>query len=187
MATKVDSQPELARDLTIIATIQLGALAFGVTTMMQHRPAFIVYAEQNFFAVTWHQVKHGTRDIDRLSQLSQSTPIRQLKLVYLQLPADPEQRDALRREQNNNGPLIVSRGDYFQELTPKYWEEILGHGSSVTEIARNDPDIQAALEKFRQRHPEPLETFAFLPVVCRNDVVMLVFDRKTKALIDWLE
>ena len=177
----------LARDLTIIAALQLGALAFGVTTMIQHRPAFIVYGEQNFFAVTWHQVKQGSTDIDRLSQLRRSSPLRELKLVYLQLPADPEKRARLRREQNNDGPVIVSRGDYYRELTPKDWQEILSHGSSVAELARNDADIRAALEKFRQRHPEPLETFAFLPVVCRDDVVMLVFDRNTKALIGWLD
>lgn len=180
-------KPELKRDLTVIAALQLGALAFGVTTMLQHRPVFVVFAENNFFTVSWTELRAATRDKARVERLAEAAPGGQLPLAFLKLPADAAQRAALRDIQDRGGPPVPAQGDYYEAMDEGNWSAVLAIESGLEAMARNDPSIRAELERFRARHPGPLESFAFLPVVCRSTVLMLAFDRRSKALVDWLE
>lgn len=181
------NKPGLKRDLGIIAALQLGALAFGVTTMLQHRPVFVVFAENNFFTVTWKEVQAATQDTARINGLARAAWSRELPLVYLQLPADPARRAALRHIQDSGGPPVPAQGDYYEAMSDAHWSAVLALSSDIEGLARGDPDIRGELERFRARHPGPLESFAFLPVVCRSGVLMLAFDRKTRAIIGWME
>ncbi len=176
----------LKRDLSIIAAVQLGALAFGVTTMLQHRPAYMVYAENNFFTVTWTQAREGTRDAAHLDALK-ATPGIGLPIAYLQLPADTAERARLRSAAGQGGPLVTSLGDYYRPITAADWREILRQGPGIETLARNDPDIAAALERFRASHAEAMANLAFVPVVCSNDVLMLAIDKTTFSVIGWLD
>ena len=40
----------LRRDLAVIGALQLAAFVYGAGLMFQYRPAFVVYAEKNFFS-----------------------------------------------------------------------------------------------------------------------------------------
>lgn len=176
-------KPELRRDLTIIVALQLAALSFGVTTMWQYRPAYVVYAEENFFTVTWKEVRQGTVDMARLERFAGG---RGLPMVYLQLPEHPVRRSALRAAAGRNGPPISAFGDYYEAMTPERWAHVLKKEPDMLELARQDAGISAELGRFRARHPGPLERFAFIPVVCRDEVLMLALDRNTMALVDWM-
>lgn len=177
----------LRRDLTIIAAIQLGALAFGVTTMLQHRPVYVVYAENNFFAVTWAQLRQGTRDMSRLDTLKSGSGPRMLPMAYLQLPADAAERERLRGAVAQGGPLVVSLGDYYRPLTVADWQAIFRQGPDIEALAREDAGIAAALQRFRTTHAGAMESIAFVPVVCRNDVLMLAIDKTTFRMVGWLD
>jgi len=177
----------LRRDLTIIAAMQLGALAFGVTTMLQHRPVYVVYAENNFFAVTWAQLRQGTRDMSRLAAFKSESGPRMLPMAYLQLPADASERARLRNAVAQGGPLVVSLGDYYRPLTVADWQEIFRQGPDIEVLARDDAGIAAALQRFRASHAGTMESIAFMPVVCRNDVLMLAIDRNTFSVVGWLD
>lgn len=181
------NKPGLKRDLTVIAAIQLGALAFGVTTMLQHRPVFIVFAENNFFTVSWTEVRSATRDAARIERLRDTSGQARLPLVFLQLPPDPAKRAALRAIQDRGGPPVPAQGDYYEAMDDAHWATVLGMGADIEALARNDAAIRAELERFRSRHPGPLASLVFLPVVCRSNVLMLAFDRRSRELLDWLE
>ena len=187
-------KPELRRDLGIIVAVQLGALAFGVTTMLQHRPVFLVYAENNFFTVTWKETREGTRDLARLEQLS--TPlVAGLPLMYLQMPADAARRAEIRNARERGGPAVSSHGDYYEPMSGQHWAEVLRTESDIEDMAGKDPGIKSELDRFKAKHmtehltkqQQPLRNFVFLPVACRDTVLMLVFDRASMALVDWLE
>lgn len=177
-------KPGLQRDLTVIVTLQLGALAFGVTTMIQYRPAFIVYGDQNFFTVNRHEVTQATKHIEHLHRL---LPARGPGFVIQRLPRNQRERDALRAMEALDGLPLVSRGDYYDALTAADWQAIFARSIGIDALAREHPAIAADLERFQRRHPESLSTFAFVPVVCRSEVIMLVLDRRSLAIIDWLE
>jgi len=171
----------LTRDLSIIAAIQLGALAFGVTTMLQHRPVFLVHAEGNFFTVTWKEVRDSTRDLARLDGFRHSNGLG-LPVVFLQLPADAARRAELRA-----APRPISTfGDYYEPMNDERWTEVLRTRADIYSLASQDAGIKAELERFKSGHPQPLDEFVFLPVVCRDAVLMLVFERRSMTLVDWM-
>ena len=173
----------LRRDLTLIVALQLGALAFGSSVMFQHRPAFIVYADRNFFTVTWREVRDATQNLARLQSF---IPARGPGFVVLRVPRAPGQQAMLRALQAADGAAIVGRGDYYDAMTAADWTDAFARGPRIEALARSDADIRQELARFRRHHAGSLDSFGFVPVVCRREVIMLVLDRKTLSIVDWL-
>ena len=176
-------KPGLRRDMTFIIALQLGALAYGASTMYQYRPAFVVYGEGNLFTVTWNEVRRGTKDVDRLAQF---TPARGPGFVMLRTPTNPKERLVFRTLRTSDGPSIVSRGDYYDHMTDADWQDLFTRGPSLEDLARQDPAIREDVERFKARNSRPMEQLGFVAVVCRREVIMLIFDRSTRTIIDWL-
>lgn len=177
-------KPELRRDLSIVAAIQIAALAYGAVLMFLYRPAFIVYAENNFFTVPWTEIRRGTRDIARIEPMATA---RGPAIVMLRLPADPaEHARVIAQTRKPEGPMLTALGDYFETMTPQNWEMVLKLSTDIEGQAADNPDIRLELERFRAGNSQPLATLAFVPAMCRYGLIMLVFDRKTQALVGWL-
>jgi hypothetical protein len=175
---------ELRRDLAIIGALQIAALAYGAVIMFMYRPAFVVYAENNFFTVPWPEVRHGTRDLARLDALAGA---RGPGIVLLRLPKDPaEQARLVDESRKPDGPMVTTRGDYYEAMTPENWQLVFNRSADIVRQAADNPDIKRELDRFRAGNSQPVETLAFVPVVCRYGVIMLVFDRKSTALVGWL-
>jgi len=177
-------KPKLQRDLSIIVSVQVAALAYGAVLMFLYRPVFLVYAENNFFSLPWPEVKQGTLDIERIEPMAGSrgpTP------VMLSLPKDAAARARILADTNRpGGPMLTTLGDYYEPMTPENWQGVFNRGVNIERQAAEDPDIKRELERFRAGNSQPLETLAFVPAICRYGVIMLVFDRKTNALVGWL-
>jgi hypothetical protein len=177
-------KPELRRDLSIIVSVQVAALACGAVLMFLYRPAFIVYAENNFFTVPWTEIRRGTRDIARIEPMAAA---RGPGIVMLRLPADAaEHARVIAQTRKPDGPMLTTLGDYFETMTPQNWEMVLKQSTDIERQAADNPDIRLELERFRAGNSQPLATLAFVPVICRYGVIMLVIDRKTQALVGWL-
>jgi hypothetical protein len=108
-------------------------------------------------------------------------------MVYLQLPEQPVRRAALRASAGRDGNPISAFGDYYEPMTAEHWAAILKKEPDIRELARQDEGIRMELERFQAKPPGPLERFTFIPVVCRNEVLMLALDRSTMAMVDWME
>lgn len=176
-------KPGLRRDLAAIATIQLTALIYGGSVMFLYRPAFVVYAENNFFTAASRDVESATRDIQRLDVLRAP---RGPGFVILRLPDDPVERGRLREEMRRGGPPITLLGDYYQRLDQAAWEHIFSSSIPIERLAREDPGIATDLKRFMLAHPQPLNELAFVPVIGRYGVVMFVFERKERTLLGWM-
>jgi hypothetical protein len=180
-------KPGLKRDLGLIAALQLSAFVYGAGLMVQYRPAFIVYAEKNFFSVPWPDLAPFTRDSARLEQMRAS---RGPTMVVLELPAEPVLRQRLRAAAVAGGPRITVLGDYYQPLTPERWRAMLGEAVNMDAQLRAQPEIADDLARFRARFlPDPaqsLENLAFFPAVLRYGVVMLALERQSGALFGWM-
>ncbi|MSQ69818.1 MAG: hypothetical protein EXR27_00835 [Betaproteobacteria bacterium] len=177
-------KPELRRDLGIIAALQLAALVYGASLMVQHRPAFVVYVENNFFTVTWPEIEKTTRDLNRLRQFKQTGA--GLPFVRVALPADLQERNQLRTAMRDSGSLITGLGDRYEAITPAQWEGIYRLGTSIESLAKQDPVIARDLERVMRTHGLPIDQLAFVPVTCRYGVVVAVFRRNSRELIDWM-
>ncbi len=177
-------KPGLRRDLGIIAAVQIAALAYGAMLMVQHRPAFIVYVENNFFTVTWPEIGKLTQDLERLQRFRHAGA--GLPFVRVAMPEDLRERNRLRDAMREGGWLITALGDRYAAITPAQWEGIYRLGISIEALARQDEAIARELERVTRTHGLPIEQLAFVPVTCRYGVVLGVFKRNTRELIDWM-
>lgn len=176
-------KPGLRRDLAVIGGLQLAALLYGGGVMFLYRPAFVVYAESNFFTAPWADVKAATRDLERIEQLRLA---RGPALVYLHLPDDPAERARLRRAAGRGGPPLTVLGDHYEGLSSARWQEIFARTIPIETLARENPEVARDLARFLDEHPFRVEQLAFVPVTCRYGIIMLVFDRGTKEVVGWM-
>jgi len=111
--------------------------------------------------------------------------------VMLRLPRDPAEQARIFAEARAGGGdgdrVVIARGDFYQPMTPESWQLVFNRSADIELQATADADIRRELARFRAGNQQALETLAFVPVVCRYGVIMLVFDRKTTALVGWLK
>jgi hypothetical protein len=179
------AKPELKRDLAIIAVIQIGALFYGAGTMYQYRPVFLAAAEQNLFTVNWPDLERANKDLTsvRALGLGKDFPL----MVDIKLPESTAQREAVWSQSARDGIPPSHQAQRFAAMTPARLDGLLRPGINIDAMAKTDAEIAAELAQVLKRHPElPRERLAFVPLNCRFELIILVFDRETRRVIDWM-
>ena len=179
------AKPELRRDLTVIVSLQLAAFAYGAWVMYHWRPAFLVHAAASFHSVPWPDMLRATPDPApaRAIAAGAAAPV----VVLLDLPADAAKRGALMRASLAGGPAIIHLGQHYRVLDEAAFARIASEGADIEALARNDAEVKTALDALRARHPGGIAGYLFVPAQLRYGMLMLVFDRRTRSLIDWME
>lgn len=179
------AKPELRRDLAVIAALQLAAFACGTWVMHAWRPAFLVHASSTFHSVPWPDMLRATPDPGPARAIAAMTspPAR----VVLDLPRDAAARGALLQRSLAGGPAVIHLGQYYRAVDEEAFRNIAAEGADIEALARADPEVRAALDGLRARHGAGIEGFVFVPAQLRYGMLMLVFDRRTGTLVDWME
>jgi len=179
------AKPEWRRDLAIIALVQVFAFAYGAYTMARYRPVFAVHIDGTFFAVPWPRVEAATQDMARPRALRGAgwAPT----FVVMDMPADPHQQMELRRRANPDGnSALPGMGDRYLPFTGAVAQKVLDNSADVEALARSNADIARELARVKAGHPGPLSRYSFQPLVGRDDGNMLVFERQSAKLVDWM-
>ena len=176
------AKKELRRDLAIIVLLQAGAFAYGTGVMVAHRPAFIVYAEKTFYSVHWRDIRRATPDLALPESIAAGAPAP--VPVVAQLPADRQERKRLFDTMAAGGPSITHHAALYRKLDAHNFDHIARDAVDIDELARGNPEIAAELLRVRIAHPR--RKLVFVPLDCRYGLIMLVFDRDTMAIVDWM-
>jgi len=162
---------ELARDLAIIATVQLAAMVYGMSTLLEARPAYIVYNEGQFNVPLANELVAGTEKAT--SGQSVGAPWFGPPLVGSKLPQETEERNRLLFSS------IGGHGDVFQ--MPRYFvpyaevkREVASRARSAEALAKDmrlDPGrVRAAVAGFAQNGAK----VGYLPLVIRTELAVAV-------------
>lgn len=88
------SRRALTFDLSVIATLQLAALLYGMSVVVQARPAFVVYSKNSFDLVTANML--SDEDLARARYPDYRTrPLTGPVYVYSEMPSDIKERNEL--------------------------------------------------------------------------------------------
>ena len=174
------AKKELRRDLTIIALLQCVALGYGAWVMHAYRPAFIVYAEKTFHSVNWREIEHASDSlvVPRALAATGAAPVP----VFARFPAQKSERDRLFKAMSEGGPAVMHYGQYYARLDTAVFDTIVREAASIDDLAHGDTDIAAELKRVRAAHAG--KSLAFIPLGCRYALIMLVFDRSTREIVD---
>jgi hypothetical protein len=179
------AKPELRRDLAIIVVIQLCAFFYGAGTLYAHRPAFAVASDGNLFCVNWREIARAGGDLAPAEILARHAAAP--AFAYANLPASRSERDAMTKAAAAGGPLPVHYARYYEAIAPPRWESLYRKYAQIEGMVKNDAGIGDELARVRAAHPSLApDRMGFVPLSCRYGLVMLVLDRESRALLDWM-
>ena len=160
-------------DLSVIAAIQLSALAYGAFALYQVHPVYITFNIDRFTIVSAKDAKpeKAQHDEYKVSKLTTA------KLAFAKMPDDIKKR--------NDVTMVAAMGGEDLDVRTEYYEPYENHIEQI--LARSlDPKIIFADElskekanKFYKRHKKNLNEFAYLPLNSEKKWGILVLDKVT--------
>lgn len=171
-------------DLTVIALLQLAALAFGIGVVAVARPAYMVFTVDRFDLVAANDLREEelARVTDpRFKEIPWDGP----RIIAVKSPADPDEQ--LR--------VIRSAGDgYDLQTFPQYYVP-------YADLAPNALKRAKPLERLRSAHPEEaaridaelkklgraLDDTSYLPLKARAHDYSVLLDAKSGAVVGYLK
>ena len=160
------AKKSLRVDLSIIAALQIAALAYGIFVIAQARPAYVVFAGDRFTVV-------GANTIDPESLAAARPPYDALpvdgpRLVGARMPSSAAEREKVM--------MLLASGIDLPAL-PRYYvpyEDIVpdlkAKALPLDELAKRKPDVQAAIDAAVAKLGVPRASLAFVPVVGRMEL-----------------
>lgn len=165
----------LIMDLVVVACLQLAALGYGLWTVAEGRPAWIVYNADRFDVVT--AVDIDTRQLDEAVIQYRNAPWTGPQWVGAARPENPEQRSNILFEAVQGGSDIAQRPNLYRPLLAM--AETMRHRAQPLEKL-NDFNDAGAVRDALQNWPNAA---AWVPLMARaKPMVVLLGENKNDVI-----
>jgi len=162
-------------DLSVIALLQSLAFAYGLWTVAEGRPVWLVYNVNRFDLVQAYQV--AEQKADEVDVTYRSPSWWGPRWVSAQIPEQVEQRNSVLFESVFTGVDIAQKPEFYHPLYDEI-ESIRKHAKPFEELSRYNP--QPAVTDVHLRWPE---ADAFLPMMAKTQAVTVLINKKTAKII----
>jgi len=174
-------KPGLKRDLSIIAAIQIVGFVFGAHTFYTERPSFAVFYDSDYFEVIPASTMN---DINKLDPTLNFSTIGGPAIVFVEAPTEVDDLKIILEDMKQGGPAIHMRPEYYRPLkgniNKKYaLSKDLGELEKI-------PANTIAISHFKSEYGERVKDFAYFPITGSLTTRLLVIDRKTEAVVDYI-
>ncbi|QRR34260.1 pilus assembly protein [Hydrogenophaga sp. YM1] len=167
---------ELIKDLSIIGLLQCAALLYGLSTVYEARPLFLVHDVERFRVVA----KPDYLGVDVTSQINGlpealhprlfSGPV----LVGAHPPQDPAARQAILVEALRGGRDFAQRPEYYVPYDDAYALAVTRRARPLKVFVDRFPDAAGEVEAVLVRAKVPVVDAMYLPVVHRQDWIAIL-------------
>lgn len=173
------SRRELALDLSLVAMVQLAALAYGMQTVIEARPVYLAFEVDRFQAVTMADVHRDQLRPEQggLHVIGWSGP----KVIGVRAPKDNEE---MMRS------LELSLGGISQSVRPDWWvpyekvrSRVLEKGHLVSELRRKRPEQRGLIDAAISESGRSEDLLRWLPVTSFQSTGWVAFVDATSAEI----
>ena len=163
---------ELWRDLGFVALIQLGALAFGLFTVWQARPLFLVLELDRFKVVM-------APDLDSAAVAALSAALQPSRLsgpvtVAVRDPKDLKERNKVLFATIQGGRDYAERPEFYLPYEGAAALKSLQRAKPLSVFLQKYPDQQDAARKLALEKSADIAQWLYLPVVARQDWVAVL-------------
>lgn len=165
----------LVMDLTVIACLQLAALSYGLWTVAEGRPAWLVFAVDRFELVRVLDIDE--RKLDEAPAEYQAVSWFGPQWVAASAPADNEERNAVMMESMFGGFDIASRPHLYAPLS-----------TQKAAIQQRLQELSALPDKNSRVHIQNILTAnpqadSWLPLTATNQDMVVLMKRSTAEVI----
>jgi hypothetical protein len=163
---------ELWRDLGLVALIQLGALGYGLFTVWQARPLFLVQEVDRFKVVM-------APDLDAVAVAALPASLKPLlwggpRVVAIRPPASVEEKNRILFAAIEGGRDYAERPEFYLPYEGENALKSLKSAKPLAIFLKRWPGQQAAADKLAAEKKIDLAQWIYLPVTGRQDWVALL-------------
>ncbi len=179
-------KPGLLFDLSLVAVLQIVALAWAVWMLYAQRPVLVVYHDTLMVCLNQQQAKDaGANPQDFV--LSEAL-LPQAVLPKAQTAAQKQARQEMIAA-SPPGALALPAylfGKEFKPMNTAALPEVLEDELDLSKIVQSKPEYQQRWEQFIAKHPDTQEQFAFFILACGGEDHFSAVDKKTGVIQDAL-
>ena len=159
-------------DLVCIAVIQITALLYGVNTVYQERPQYVVFSIDRFNTIPASAIDTATLTDKSLQTGLFDKP----RFVIVEPPRETKAMFKLLGEIGKGGEDIDGRPQYYQNYA-KHTKNVVHNKNklSLTAIIKEFPEQQALIKLFAKQQQLKPEQLVFFPLVGKqkNHIIVL--------------
>ncbi len=164
---------ELVTDLLLVALLQLAALGYGLWTVWQARPLFLVMEVDRYKVVAAPNL-----DDAALTRLSGDVKAPGLlsgpMTVSLRKPLNEAERQKVLFESMEGGPDYAERPEFYLPYQGEAAEAAWSRGRQMEDFIKRYPDQRDSLESSLKGQDLRIADVRYLPVLGRQDWVAVI-------------
>ncbi|MDP3653509.1 MAG: pilus assembly protein [Rhodoferax sp.] len=166
------NRKELLRDLSIVVVIQLSSLGYGLWTVWQARPLFLVAEIDRFKVIGLPNLMDGAINI--LPQSLRPGMFSGPLTVAIRAPKDLKEKQAVLFESIQGGLDYGERPNFYVPYEGDSARKSLLRARSLADFLKKFPEQRDAAQTMADRAKQPLESVLYLPVVARQEWIALL-------------
>ncbi len=167
---------ELVRDLSIIATIQISALVWGMTTVYQQRPLMITFWDGQFHTLSADVLKFAKISQKTFEPFGDRFPV----YIYTKPPTDDTAKQK-HLKKLFSGISANLQPELYRPLA-KHYDAVFQHTIDLNQRLENNPELKEQVETLLEKSQTKLEENYYLPLKSFYATFILVFDKNNNRI-----
>lgn len=170
-------------DLSVIVLIQLAAMAWGMLSLYNNRPYFMVYTVDRFEVLSQRDIDLAWIPDPRFLDKPFAGPV----LLYANMPTDPAAYQKLLRE-------VMFEGKPDLQFRPEFWsiyaerkQLALEKSRPLDELRDARPDKINRIDQLVNHHGGEIDQLSFVPALIKDGQFAVILDAHSGDVIDTLQ
>ena len=162
---------ELLMDLSLVVVLQLAALAYGIWTVHQARPLYLVHEVDRFKVIALADV--DAAELPKLPEALQPSLFNGPQTVGLR-DASPEERKTVMFESVEGGRDYGERPGFYVAYDAAQAAKTYAKAKPLADFAKKYSSKQADIDKLQTQAGADAKLLRYLPIMARQDWVAVL-------------
>ena len=163
---------ELWRDMTLVVLIQIGALGYGLWTVWQARPLYLVLEVDRFKVITQTTIDEAA--LAALPLALQPNLLAGPMVAGIREPKDAKEREKVMFESVQGGRDYADRPDFYVAYSGAAAVKALVKARPLSVFLQKQPSQQTAATELASKKGADISQWMYLPIIARQDWVAVL-------------
>ena len=173
---------ELLMDLSLVVVLQLAALAYGILTVHQARPLYLVHEVDRFKVIALADV--DAAELAKLPQALQPSLFKGPQTVGLR-DASKEEREKVMFESVQGGRDYGERPGFYVSYDTAQAAKTYVKAKPLDNFAKKHPSKQTEIDKLQTQAGTDAKQLRYLPIIARQDWVAVLNPKG--AIVEYMQ
>lgn len=176
-------KPSLKFDMSVIALIQTAALISGTWVVFKERPLAVVFADDKFRPVPYHQIiDEANISAENFAKLGNNYPLK----VMVELPEDKQELETLKQKAFQEFRPLYLQGELYKKLDAQYADYLRSKSVDMAGYLEDKAEDMKIYQNFLKRQGKKAEDFLFIPLHSRYAEFIITMNPVTLEFIEAL-